>query len=64
MVTEQGYNALDAFFHAFEGIFGVILLVVGTYIIYEGAKKAGFADDYKKKKKISVKYCPKTKRKK
>lgn len=62
MVAEQGYNALDAFLHTFEDVFGVILLVVETYIIYEGVKRAGLAGTYKKKNRISVRYCPKTKR--
>lgn len=62
MVSEQGHSALDAFLHTFSDVFGLILLAAGAYVIHEGAKKAGLVADYKKKKIISVKYCPKTKR--
>lgn len=64
MVSYQGYGILDTLSHTFGDIFGLILLIAGAYVIYEGAKKAGLIADYKKKKMITVKYCPKKKRKK
>ncbi len=62
MITEQGYSALDAFLHTFGDIVGLMLLVAGAYVIREGAKKAGLVADSQRKKIISVKYCPETKR--
>ena len=62
MVTEEGYGVLNAFLHMFGGIVGLGVLVVGAFFMYEGVKKAGFVGTYKKKNKISVNYCPRTKR--
>ena len=45
MVAEQGHSVFDALLHTFGDVFGLILLVAGVYVIYEGAKKAGVIAD-------------------
>lgn len=61
VVTEQGYNAVDAILHIFGDAFGLILLVMGFFIICEGLRKTGTIRLFQRKHP-SVRICLKTKR--
>ena len=45
MVSGQGYSVLDVLVHTLGDVFGLIMIVAGAYVIYEGAKKAGVIAD-------------------